>query len=278
MPMTQGPCSSLPYSWKRRQLLIGGLGSLLLSQARGAGKIPVAPSLSASCAFVGNLNETLYAKNADTPVPIASVSKLMTALVILSSELPLAEKIRIEPADATLSGNTQSHLAIGSSWSRTQLLEWLLVVSDNRAAAALARSIPGGWPEFKYAMRMLATQMQLFSFDFGDASGLSAINRASARDLGILLTLLAQQPGFRALSTKTSVGNATNINRFAHDRSVALLTGKTGFTSAAGYCLAQAEQFGDQTFALVVLHARDKDSRAADMNALRAYTRRLLTG
>lgn len=260
---------------RRRRLVLGALGGLL------AGAVPAAsgktvPPLTARHAYIGNLNDTLLAIEADTPVPIASVSKLITAWVVLSGELPMDEKIRISEADAVLSQHTASNLPVGSTWRREQLLEWLLVASDNRAAAALARSYPGGWPEFQYAMRAMLTQMQLFSFDFGDSSGLSAFNRASARDLGVLLVLLSQSPWFQRLGKKSSVGSKMNVNRFAHDASVGLLAGKTGFTAAAGYCLAMAEDFNGQVFAMVVLNARDREARARDMSSLRHFTRQQL--
>jgi serine-type D-Ala-D-Ala endopeptidase (penicillin-binding protein 7) len=261
----------------RRRFLLGSLALVSCREALALAQ-PDPPRLSARHAYVGNLRETLLAVAAETPVPIASVSKLVTALVILSAELPPDEKIRIDAADVAASGHTASGVAVGTTWRREQLLEWLLVASDNRAAAALARTFPGGWPEFQYAMRALLTQMQLFSFDFGDSSGLSAFNKASARDLGVLLVLLSQWPWFRNLAKKPSVGSKMNVNRFAHDRSVALLAGKTGFTAAAGYCLAMAEQFDDQVYALVVLNARDREARAQDMNALRRFTRQTLVG
>ncbi len=259
----------------RRRLLLGSLAWLACGRALAGGP-PTAPRLTARHAYVGNLDDTLLAVNADAPVPIASVSKLITAWVILSAGLPLDEKIRVSEADAALSQHTASNLPVGSTWRREELLEWLLVASDNRAAATLARSFPGGWPEFQYAMRALLTQMQLFSFDFGDSSGLSAFNKASARDLGVLPVMLSQSPWFRNLARKPAVGGRMNVNRFAHDRSVSLLAGKTGFTAAAGYCLAMAEEFGGQVFALVVLNARDREARAQDMNALRQFTRQSL--
>jgi len=259
----------------RRRFLLGGLALLSWREVCALTR-DGPPKLSARHAYVGNLNDTLLAADADVAVPIASVSKLITAWVILSAGLPLDEKIRINDADVAFSRQTASNVAVGSSWRRDELLEWLLVASDNRAAAALARTYPGGWPDFQYAMRALITQMQLFSFDFGDSSGLSAFNRASARDLGVLLVLLSQSPWFQGLAKRPSVGSKMNVNRFAHDRSVSLLAGKTGFTAAAGFCLAMAEQFDDQVFALVVLNARDREARAQDMNALRQFTRHQL--
>lgn len=264
----------MSFSPGRRRCLLAalGLGASVQLWAEPQGL----PQLSAQHAYVGNLNDTLLAVDADVPVPIASISKLITAWVVLSSNLPMDERIRISEADVAFAKFTTSSLAPGSVWRREQLLEWLLVASDNRAAAALARSHPGGWPEFQYAMRALSTQMQLLSFDFGDSSGLSAGNQASARDLGVLMVLLAQSPWFQRLSNRPSVGEKMNVNRFAHDPSVNLLAGKTGFTAAAGYCLAMAERFNDQVYALVVLNARDREARARDMNALRRYTRQRL--
>lgn len=271
--MTEGlpPHEESVSRQRRRLLLAGGLG-LLRPVRLWAGGTPT-PRLTARHAYAGNLDDTLFALDADRPVQIASITKLVTAWVVLSAELALDEPIRISQEDLIRSQYTASSLPPGSVWRREQLLEWLLVTSDNRAAVALARSFPGGWPEFQYAMRALMTQMQLSSFDFGDSSGLSTMNRASARDLAVLLIMLSQQPWFRALARKPAVGGKANVNRFAHDRSVALLAGKTGFTSAAGYCLAQAEQFGSQIYALVVLNSANREARAQDMNALRRFVR-----
>lgn len=262
----------------RRRLLAGGLlaPTLCLPALAGPAAVDRLPGLSARHAYVGSLDDTLLAIDADRPVQIASISKLITAWVVLSAELPLGESIRIEQDDVVRSEYTRSSLDVGTRWRREQLLEWLVVTSDNRAAAALARTYPGGWEEFRYAMRALMTQVQLFSFDFGDAAGLSSTNRASARDLGVLLATLAQIPYFRDLSRKTAVGGKLNVNRFAHDRSVALLAGKTGFTSAAGFCLAEAEQFGERVVAMVVLNANDREARARDMARLRSYARERL--
>jgi D-alanyl-D-alanine endopeptidase (penicillin-binding protein 7) len=260
---------------ERRRLLLGALAVAVAGPALSAASA-APPRLTARHAWAGNMNDTLFELAADTPVSIASVSKLITAWVVLSADLPLDERIRIVADDAERAQHTASQLAVGSTHTRAQLLEWLLVASDNRAAMALARTFPGGWPEFQYAMRALLTQMQLFSFDFGDPSGLSPLNRASARDLGVLLVQLSQVPWFRDLATRPAVGSKANVNRFAHDRSVSLLSGKTGFTSAAGYCLAMAERIGGQVVALVVLNSRDKEARAADMNALRRYAQQAL--
>lgn len=260
---------------RRRRLLSAGLlapvAGLLPSFSDAATER--LPGLSARHAYVGNLDQTLLAIDADRPVQIASISKLISAWVVLSAELPLNETIRIEQVDVVSSEHTRSSLPVGSRWRREQLLEWLVVTSDNRAAAALARTFPGGWEEFRYAMRALMTQMQLFSFDFGDAAGLSPVNQASARDLGVLLVTLAQIPYFQSLSRKTTVGGKLNVNRFAHDRSVSLLAGKTGFTSLAGFCLAEAEQFDGRVVAMVVLNASDREARARDMNRLRSFAR-----
>lgn len=256
----------------RRQWLLGAmlwpLGYGLVEAA--------APRLSARHAFVGNYRDTLLEINADQPVQIASITKLITAWVVLNADLPLGEKIRVSEDDVRFSHYTQSSLPVGSVWRREELLEWLLVTSDNRAAAALSRTFPGGWSEFQYEMRALMTQMQLFSFDFGDSSGLSNVNKASARDLGYLLVTLAQIPWFQEHARKPAVRGKLNVNRFAHDQSVGLLAGKTGFTSAAGYCLAEAEQFGEKIVAMVVLKASDREARAQDMNRLRRFAREKL--
>lgn len=268
----KNPATPTSIQTQRRRLLTAcSLGLLMPASAWAI--TSAMPALTARHAFAGNLDDTLLAVDADRPVQIASITKLITAWVVLSAELPLGEAVHIAQEDVVRSQYTHSSLPVGSRWSREQLLEWLLVTSDNRAAAALARSFPGGWEEFQYAMRSLMTQMQLSSFDFGDSSGLSTMNRASARDLGVLLIMLSQQAWFRALARKPAVGGKPNVNRFAHDRSVALLAGKTGFTSAAGYCLAQAEQFDSKVYAMVVLHSANREARAQDMNSIRRFVR-----
>lgn len=266
-----------PPSSNRRRLLLGGLLAPAASLPALA-EIRALPGLTAKHAYVGGFDDTLLAVDADRPVQIASITKLITAWVVLSAGLDLQETLRVTDEDVRLSLNTHSSLPVGSRWRREELLEWLVVTSDNRAAATLARTFPGGWPEFQYQMRALMTRMQLFSFDFGDSSGLSPVNKASARDLGVLLVTLAQLPYFRNLSRKTAVGGKLNVNRFAHDQSVALLAGKTGFTSAAGFCLAEAERFGNRTVAMVVLNSAGREERAQDMNRLRRFTQQQLAG
>lgn len=256
----------------RRQLLLGGL--LLPATAMPA--FAAAPRLTARHAFIGNYRDTLLEIDADKPVQIASITKLITAWVVLNADLSLTEKLKVTDEDVRFSHYTQSSLPVGTVWRREELLEWLLVTSDNRAAATLSRTFPGGWTEFQYEMRALMTQMQLFSFDFGDSSGLSNMNMGSARDLGYLLVTLSQLTWFQRHSRKTAVGGKMNVNRFAHDQSVGLLAGKTGFTSAAGYCLAEAEQFGEKVMAMVVLKSADRESRAQDMNKLRRFAREQL--
>lgn len=261
----------------RRRLLLGGLlapAQLLPAHA----EIRSLPGLTARHAYIGGFDETLLAIDADRPVQIASITKLITAWVVLSAGLDMQETLRVTEDDVRFAQNTRSSLAVGSRWRREELLEWLVVTSDNRAAAILSRNFPGGWPEFQYAMRALMTQMQLFSFDFGDSSGLSPVNKASARDLGVLLVTLAQLPYFQNLSRQTAVGGKLNVNRFAHDRSVALLAGKTGFTSAAGFCLAEAERFGNKTLAMVVLNSAGREERAQDMGRLRRFAVERLGG
>lgn len=217
------------------------------------------------------MNDTLLAYQADTPVQIASITKLVTAWVILSSQLSMTEAIRITREDELNTESTRSNLPIGSVWTREQLLEWLLIASDNRAAAALARSFPGGWKEFQWSMRYMMAQIHLSSFDFGDPSGLSPVNKASARDLGLLILILSQDPWFHTITRRGSLRGAPNTNRFSRNQSIQLMAGKTGFTSLAGFCLAQAEQIGRQNYALVVLNSASSDARVQDINLLRAY-------
>lgn len=270
--------ASHPASPTRRRLLAASGAALLLPPwAHGALPGSALPRLTARHAYVGNMNDTLVAYNADTPVQIASITKLVTAWVILSSQLPMNESIRIIREDELNTESTRSYLPIGSVWSREQLLEWLFITSDNRAAAALARSFPGGWKEFQWSMRYMMAQIHLSSFDFGDPSGLSPINKASARDLGLLILILSQDPWFQAMSRRGSHRGAPNTNRFSRNDSIQLMAGKTGFTSLAGFCLAQAEQIGDKTYALVVLNSASSDARVNDINLLRAYVQQRLT-
>lgn len=259
---------------KRRKLL--GLGAFMLLPGISLAAPAPLPRISARHAFAGNFNDTYFNKAADVPVAIASITKLITAWAVLSSDQSLDERIQITQADVIKSEYTKSGLPPGSIWRREQLLEWLLIGSDNRAAAALSRTYPGGHSSFLYAMRSLATGMQLLNLDFGDPAGLSVHNQASARDLAILILTLAQLPWFRQLTQRSAVHGHSNTNRWAHDQSVQLMAGKTGFTTNAGYCLAQAEKINDQTIALVVLQSASKDARTRDISIMRHHAKTIM--
>ena len=152
----------------------------------------------------------LYGRSIDEPRSVASLTKLMTALVILESGLPLDELVSVAPEDRDTLKRTTSYLPIGAALTRYDLLHAALASSDNRAAAALGRTWPGGMAAFIQAMNDKAEQLGMTRTRFADPTGLLAGNISTARDLVKLVAVARQHPLFRVLSTD---GEFTVLNR-----------------------------------------------------------------
>ena len=217
-------------------------------------------------------------KNADVPLPIASVTKLMTALVIAESDLSLDEKVRITREDYVRS-TARSKMANGMRITREALLKAALMSSDNRAAHALARTYPGGKRAFVAKMNERAAELGMSDSVFADPTGLDNRNHSTARDLGKLVAAVYQyqeirdastQPVARITAGKRSVRLATT-NRLIGDPSWKIGIQKTGFTTAAGRCMVVQSDVGERRLVMVVLDSPSNARRANDMRTMRDY-------
>lgn len=237
-------------------------------------------SLSSSVAYVldQDTGEELVLKNADVALPIASVTKLMTALVIAESGLPLDEKIKISREDYVRS-NASSKLKSGMVLTRTAVLQAALMSSDNRAAHALARTFPGGKKAFVREMNAKTAELGMTDSVFADPTGLDNRNHSTARDLGKLVNAVYAYSEIRETSTapvaKLKAGkrwlNMQTTNRLIGDPSWRIGIQKTGFTTAAGRCMVVQSEVGERRLVMVVLDSPDNGRRAEDMKTMRAF-------
>lgn len=237
-------------------------------------------SLSSSVGYVldQDTGEELVLKNADVPLPIASVTKLMTALVIAESGLSLDEKIRITREDYVRC-NASSKLRSGMVMSRMAVLQAALMSSDNRAAHALARTFPGGKKAFVREMNAKAAELGMTDSVFADPTGLDNRNHSTARDLGKLVSAVYEYSEIREASTAPAARlkagkrwlNMQTTNRLIGDPSWRIGIQKTGFTTAAGRCMVVQSEVGDRRLVMVVLDSPDNTRRAEDMKTMRAF-------
>lgn len=239
-------------------------------------------SLRSAAALVqdADTGEVLYDKNASTVTPIASITKLMTAMVVLDAGVDLNENITISTEDMDTLRGTHSRLKPGASLSRDELLRLALMSSENRAAAALARTTyPDGIKAFLRAMNRKAQMLGMHDTHFDDATGLSSGNVASAEDLAKMVRAAHRYELIRKYTTTTGhdvevAGRQLayhNTNRLVANESWNIGLSKTGFTSDAGRCLVlQAELVGRQVI-IVLLDSWGKLTRIGDANRIKRW-------
>jgi len=223
--------------------------------------------------------EILYGKNANTVAPIASITKLMTAMVVLDAGLDLNETITISDEDTDALRGTRSRLKPGASLSRDELLRVALMASENRAAAALGRSYPGGIEAFTRAMNHKAQMLGMSDSHFGDATGLSSANVSSAEDLVKLVRAAHQYELIRSYTTLTGhevhvAGRPLayrNTNRLVASGRWNIGLSKTGFTNDAGRCLVLQAKLAERQVIIVLLDSWGKLSRIGDANRIRTW-------
>lgn len=216
----------------------------------------------------------LVAREIDTPRPIASLTKIMTALVILESGLPLDEPVTITHEDRDRLKGSHSRLRVGSILTRDDLLRAALAASDNHAAAALARSYPGGREAFVAAMNTRAAALGMSRTRFADASGLDRRNVSTARDLARLAEAADTQPRLAVYSTRNEVwvtdlatGHPlawNNTNRLVRNEHWEIGLSKTGYTADAGNCLLLHAKIGERPVRIVLLNSWGKLSKYGD--------------
>jgi D-alanyl-D-alanine endopeptidase (penicillin-binding protein 7) len=236
---------------------------------------------SKAALIVDRYGNIIFEREADTPVPIASVTKLMTAMVILDSGLSLSEKITITKDDRDLIRLTGSRLKYGATLSRRELLKVTLMASENRAAAALARTYPGGSEAFVDAMNTKARAIGMQQSRFADAAGLDAANVASPNDLARLVFAAMEYPLIREATTtrrlevrpykKLGPLRYGNTNRLLRNERWAIQLGKTGYINEAGRCLVMHTELHGTPTVMVLLNSFGKLTPFGDANRVRKW-------
>ncbi|WP_137818372.1 D-alanyl-D-alanine endopeptidase [Pseudomonas sp. 2FG] len=239
--------------------------------------------LASGSAMVVDLQseKVLYESNPDVIVPIASISKLMTAVVLLDAKQPLDETLSVAISDTKELKGVFSRVRVNSQLSRKDLLLLTLMSSENRAAASLAHHYPGGYAAFVAAMNAKAKALGMSNSHFVEPTGLSLNNVSTARDLTRLLIATKQYPLIGELSTTTQKTVAfrkpnytlgfRNTNHLIFKANWDIQLTKTGFTDEAGHCLAMRTVMANRPVTFVVLDAFGKYTHFADANRLRTW-------
>jgi D-alanyl-D-alanine endopeptidase (penicillin-binding protein 7) len=236
---------------------------------------------SRAALVVDDFGNDLYAKDADTPMPIASITKIMTAMVLLDARLPLDEPITVTKDDRDLLRLTGSRLRYGATLSRREMLILALMSSENRAAAALARTFPGGSEAFVARMNGKARLLGLYDTRFADATGLSADNVSTARDLARMVLAARRYPLINEATTRLSMEvrpyqgkgplRYANTNRLLKNEAWEIEVSKTGYINEAGRCLVMLAEFRQEPVVLIFLNAFGKLTPMGDANRVRKW-------
>jgi D-alanyl-D-alanine endopeptidase (penicillin-binding protein 7) len=223
--------------------------------------------------------EILYGKNTGAVVPIASITKLMTAIVTLDANLPLDEQVAITDDDVDLHKGTRSRLPVGTTLSRAEMLHLALMASENRAASALGNSYPGGAGAFVAAMNAKAAALGMGDTRFVEATGLSSDNVSSAPDLAKLVQAAKAYPLIREYSTSTALDVEVRGRKLAFGNTNGLVragdweigVSKTGFIREAGRCLVMQARVAARSVIIVLLDSWGSFTRIADAARIRAW-------
>ena len=222
----------------------------------------------------------LYAKNSEVVVPIASITKLMTALVVRDAGLPLEERIAISEADLDDVKRTRSRLKVGTVLTRGDLLKLALMASENRAAAALTRAYPGGTRAFVAAMNRKAVALGMWRTRFVDGTGLSSENVSTAQDLARLVGAAYRDPLIRQYTTDSTHAvelangrrlNFANSNRLVRNAGWEIGLSKTGYINEAGRCLVLQARIAATPVIIVLLDSWGKLTRVGDANRIKQW-------
>ena len=239
--------------------------------------------LKSSVAFVidQDTNEVLFSKNPEAVLPIASITKLMTALVVTEAGLSLHEPLVVNQDDVNATAGSRSRLQMGTELSRGDMLHLALMASENRAAHLLGRTYPGGMTAFVSAMNRKAHELGMFDTRYVEPTGLSSDNQSSARDLAQLVRAAMAHPIIRELSTSLEasvpVGAKQNQVQFRNTNGLVrspeweIGLQKTGYIAAAGRCVVMQAQVAGRKLIMVLLDSAGKYSRVGDAERLRKW-------
>ncbi len=236
---------------------------------------------SGSALVVDATGEVVYAKNPDEILPIASITKLMTALVVLDAGLPLDETITISEDDKDHLRNSHSRLLVGSQLTRREALHVALMSSENRAAAALGRTHPAGKAAFVQLMNAKARQLGMLNTRFADTTGLDGGNVSTARDLVKLARAASAHPLIREFSTtaESEIDAGTRSTPMLYRNSNRLVRGghwdiqlsKTGYLNEAGRCLVMQAEVAGRPLVFVFLSGPGRQTPMGDANRIRVW-------
>jgi D-alanyl-D-alanine endopeptidase (penicillin-binding protein 7) len=257
-------------------------GALLCLVALHAAAQPLRdPKLKSSSVLIIDQSDSsvLYSRHPDVAAPIASITKLMTALVVLDAQQPLDEPIQITDADRDLPKGGFSRLTVGTVLTRGDLMHLALMSSENRAAHALGNNYPGGLPAMVAAMNAKAAELGMSNSHFVDPTGLSSQNVASPEDLSKLVIAASRNPTIREYSTdrRYAVKVRRHLVEFRNtDNLVAnptwnIIVQKTGYIAEAGKCLVLAAVIEGRSVVIVLLDSLGKYTRVADAKRIKTW-------
>jgi D-alanyl-D-alanine endopeptidase (penicillin-binding protein 7) len=260
------------------------LGSVLcvLAHASQFTELKGSPKLRSASALVVNAEgQVIYGKDIDTVRSIASITKLMTAMVIIDSGLDLNEKITVTKADRDLVQLTGSRLEYGATLSRREMILLAIMSSENRAATALGRSFPGGMTAFVNEMNKKAARLGMKNSHFADPAGLNVNNTSTARDLMKMVTAAEDYALIREASTTTRIEVRPyakrgplvygNTNRLLKNKSWSIALSKTGYINESGRCLVMQANIEGERVSIVLLNSFGKLTPFGDSNRLRRW-------
>ncbi len=241
--------------------------------------------LKSSVALVmdSDTNEVLFSKNPQAVLPIASLTKLMTALVVTEAKLPLNENITITDDDVDTEKNSRSRLRVGTTLSREEMLHLALMSSENRAAHALGRTYPAGLDAFVAAMNAKARQLGMTETHYVEPTGLSSSNQSSARDLATLVKAAQEHAIIREFSTSqelaVEVGNRLTsfhtTDALVRSPAWDILLQKTGYITEAGRCLVMQARMAGRKVIMVFLDSAGAHSHLGDAERVRRWVAEL---
>jgi D-alanyl-D-alanine endopeptidase (penicillin-binding protein 7) len=262
-------------------LLFGWGAPANAAESKAANNSTIGPGIRSAAALVvdANSGEVLFERDARLVTPIASITKLMTALVVLDALQPLDEIIELKAGDRWKGKGAFSHLPTGAKLTRGDLLRLALMASENLAARTLARNYPGGVSAFVRTMNVKAKALGMTKTHFDDPSGLSSSNVSTARDLMKLLNAAARQSVIQDFSTlRTHEVRAgrnmlmyRNTNLLVGKQDWEILVQKTGFTNDAGQCLVMQAKIDERLVDMVFLNSFGKLTRTADARRIRRW-------
>lgn len=276
------------FNYRRRASMAALAGTLLTAFALSAAAKPAPePRLKSSSVLIIDQSDSsiLYSRNSDVAAPIASITKLMTALVVLDAKQPMDEPLEITEAELDLPKMNVSRLSVGTVLTRGDLMHLALMASENRAAHALGANYPGGLTAFVRAMNAKAAELGMQNAHFADPTGLSSENVASPEDLSKLVIAASKNPVIREYSTDKSYSvrvhrhliEYRNTDNLVANPTWNIIVQKTGYIAEAGKCLVMEAVIEGRNVVIVLLDSLGKYTRVADAKRVKSWMESLST-